>query len=403
MEAKELFNILDSKFYTGVPDSLLRPMCDCIMDEYELNPKHHIIAANEGNAVALAAGYYLSTGKTAVCYMQNSGEGNAVNPIASLLNDKVYGIPVIFVIGWRGEPGVHDEPQHAFQGEITTKLLDVMDTPYFIIGKETEENEVCRAMDEFRGLLSEGKQVAFVVKKGALSNSNKRSYSNNNEMTREEAIECIAKYSGVDAIISTTGKASRELFEIREKNEETHGKDFLTVGSMGHASSIALSIALQKPDKRIWCIDGDGAAIMHMGAMAVIGECNPNNLIHIVINNAAHESVGGLPTAGGRINLCEIAKASGYNKAFSVNTREELEKVLKDVKETNELTFIEVKAKIGSRADLGRPTTSAKENKEAFISYLNDWDSFIDGINGLSDDFMADGRLNDFKQKREEM
>ncbi len=370
MEAEKFVSIINSDFYTGVPDSQLKALCNYLMNTYGIDKKHHLIAANEGNCTAIAAGYHLATGKIPVVYMQNSGEGNIINPVASLLNDKVYAIPVIFIIGWRGEPNVHDEPQHIYQGEVTIKLLDDMDIKSFVISKETTENELKSKMAEFNDILKSGKSVAFVVKKGALSYSEKVTYSNNNLMKREEIIEHIVKATGDDVIVSTTGKASRELFEIREKNNQSHKFDFLTVGSMGHSSSIAFGIAINKPERKVWCIDGDGAALMHMGAMAVIGANCPDNLIHIVINNSAHETVGGMPTVAGEIDICKIAQGCGYKQVLCANTFEELDNALDIAKKSNELTFIEVKCSIGARDDLGRPTTTAKENKTNFMKFL---------------------------------
>lgn len=366
MEAKRFAEILDADFYAGVPDSQLRALCDYLVDTYGMNHEHHIIAANEGNACAIAAGYHLATGKIPVVYMQNSGEGNIINPCASLLNQKVYAIPVIFVIGWRGEPGVHDEPQHIYQGEVTLRLLDDMGIKHFVIGKDTSEYEAAEAMKTFRESLSAGEDVAFVIRKGALSYDVNLVYHNDYSMTREEIIRHIILVSKDDPVVSTTGKASRELFELRE----THERDFLTVGSMGHASSIALGVALNKPDRKIWCIDGDGAALMHMGSLAVNGSIKPSNMIHIVINNSAHESVGGLPTCAGRINLAGIAKSCGYVHVFSVNDYDELDEALNFAKNADALTFIEAKSRIGARKDLGRPTTSAIENKNAFMKFL---------------------------------
>ena len=370
MKVENLLNIIGADFYTGVPDSQLKALCNCLMNKYGIDPKHHIIAANEGNCTALAAGYHLATGKVPVVYMQNSGEGNIINPVASLLNDKVYAIPVVFVIGWRGEPGVHDEPQHIYQGEVTVKLLDDMGIASFIIGKETTDEEVEKAMDGFKSLLAQGKDVAFVVRKGGLSYDGKVEYKNENTMLREEIIRHIVKVSGEDPIVSTTGKASRELFEIREANHQSHKYDFLTVGSMGHSSSIALGVAINKPDRKIWCIDGDGAVLMHMGSMAVIGANAPKNLVHVVINNSAHETVGGQPTVAGKIDLVAIAKACGYKKAVSVDSFELLDKELQSAKTANELSLIEVKCSIGARDDLGRPTTTALDNKRGFMEYI---------------------------------
>lgn len=370
MKVEELVKILGADFYTGVPDSQLKPLCNYLMNNYGIDKNHHIIAANEGNCAAIAAGYNLATGKVPVVYMQNSGEGNIINPVASLLNDKVYAIPTIFVIGWRGEPGVHDEPQHIYQGEVTIKLLDDMDIKSFIISKETTASDLESKMDEFQSVLKEGKDVAFVIRKGSLEYDEKVKYNNENLMQREEIIKHIVKYSGDNPIISTTGKASRELFEIREANNQGHQYDFLTVGSMGHSSSIALGVAINKPNKKIWCIDGDGAALMHLGAMAVIGNVNPSNMIHVVINNGAHETVGGMPTVASKTDLYGIAKSCGYKNVSSVDNFSDLDNVLELATNNNELTFIEIKSAIGSREDLGRPTTTAIENKENFMNYL---------------------------------
>ena len=371
MKVEEFVQILDADFYTGVPDSQLKALCNYLMHEYGIDPAHHLIAANEGNCTALAAGYHLATGKVPVVYMQNSGEGNIINPVASLLNDKVYAIPVIFVVGWRGEPGIHDEPQHIYQGEVTVKLLEDMDIRTFVVGKDTTVEELEKVMREFRRVLDAGKDVAFVIRKGALTDAPAVKYENNNTMLREEIIRHIAKAAGEDPIISTTGKASRELFETRVANGQSHQYDFLTVGSMGHSSSIALGVAINKPDQRIWCIDGDGAVLMHMGAMAVIGSNKPANLVHVVINNCAHETVGGMPTVASDIDLVAIAKACGYPNAVCVDSFMDLDMELEEAKNRRELSLIEVKCSIGAREDLGRPTTTALENKKAFMEYLN--------------------------------
>ena len=372
MKAEKLVEIIGSDFYVGVPDSQLKSLTSFLVNKYGIDSNHHIIAANEGNCVAIAAGAYLATGKIPVVYMQNSGEGNVINPLASLLNDKVYAIPMVFIIGWRGEPGVHDEPQHVYQGEVTLKLLDVMGVERFVISEDTTDEEVLKAMDGFRQKLSEGKDVAFVIRKNALSTDSKVKYVNDNAISREEIIRCIAKAAENDPIVSTTGKASRELFEIREALGQSHKFDFLTVGSMGHASSIALGIAINKPDQKVWCIDGDGAMLMHMGALAVIGSITPENLIHVIINNGAHESVGGMPTVAAGIDVVSLAKACGYKYAVSVSDGKELEKELKAVKSRKELSLIEVKCSIGAREDLGRPTKTPLDNKKDFMSFLNE-------------------------------
>lgn len=370
MDAQEFIKELDATFFTGVPDSQLKPLCEYFMNTYGIS-NEHMIAANEGSAVALAAGYHLATKKIPLVYMQNSGIGNIVNPVVSLLNEKVYGIPCIFIVGWRGEPGVHDEPQHIFQGEITISLLENIGIHTCVIDADTTIDEFKNIYRELKKFLDKNQSIAFIIRKGALSYSKHILYKNTYFMNREDIIKDIVNTADDDIIVSTTGKASRELFEIREQKGQSHQTDFLTVGSMGHSSSIALEIALQKNEKKVWCVDGDGAALMHMGAMAVIGKNKPQNLIHILINNEAHETVGGMPTAADSINFTAIAKACGYSKTVCVDNRQNLLEELSNAKQSNELYFIEVKCSIHSRADLGRPTISALENKINFMNFLN--------------------------------
>ena len=356
-------------FYTGVPDSLLRPLNDTLYARHGLTGAH-VVAANEGGAVGLAAGHYIATGRPAMVYLQNSGIGNIINPVASLMNDRVYGIPCVFIVGWRGEPGLHDEPQHVYQGEVTIRLLEDMDIGTFVIDKETTQDAVLHQLALWQPLLDAGKQVAFVVRKGALQYGRKVKYENAYAMTREQVIRRVAEAAGRDPVVSTTGKASRELFEIRAGNNEGHSTDFLTVGSMGHSSSIALGIALRAPERKGWCIDGDGAVLMHMGAMALIGANAPANLVHIVVNNGAHESVGGMPTVAVKIDLVKIAEGCGYPYAVRVWEPGALDAALEEAKARKALSFIEVMTAIGAREDLGRPTASARENKMAFMRAL---------------------------------
>lgn len=370
MNVQELLGIIGADYYVGVPDSQLKALCDYLMATYGIDPRHHLIGANEGNCVALAAGYHLATGRLPVVYMQNSGEGNVVNPVASLLHEKVYAIPLLFLIGWRGEPGVHDEPQHVFQGEITLPLLKDLGVDSFVIREQTAPEEVAVAMDAFRKKLAAGERAAFVIGKNALSYEGQATYGNSYPMKREQIIRHVVEAAGEDPILSTTGKASRELFEIREANGQGHERDFLTVGSMGHVSSLALGVAIQTPHRRIWCLDGDGAVLMHMGALALIGRVRPENLVHVVINNGAHETVGGQPTAADGLNLWEVAKACGYPHAVAVERPEELIFELEQAKNRRQLSFIEVKCALGARKDLGRPTTAAIENRKRFMAYL---------------------------------
>ena len=354
-------------FFTGVPDSQLKALCDYLNSE---KPESNITTANEGNAAAIAAGYYMATKNVPCVYLQNSGLGNIINPYASLLHEAVYAIPTLFVIGWRGEPNVHDEPQHIFQGKVTTSLLETLEIPYVILTKETTEDELSATLQNFCKFFAEGKSCAVVVKKGALTNDNEVTYKNENTLRREDIIRKITEYSKEDIIVSTTGKTSRELFEIREANKQPHKYDFLTVGSMGHSSSIALGIALNKPNSRIWCVDGDGAVLMHMGSMALIGANCPSNYIHVVINNGAHETVGGMPTVASKIDIPKIALACGYKHAVSVTTYDELDRALENAKNCNELTLIEAKCNIGARDDLGRPKTTPVQNKMDFMNNL---------------------------------
>lgn len=356
-------------FYVGVPDSLLKNLCAYITDHADAS--HNIIAANEGGAMGLAAGHYLATGQIPVVYMQNSGEGNIINPLASLTDPDVYNIPVLLVIGWRGRPGVHDEPQHVKQGKVTTGLLNVMGIDYTVLSKE--EDKVETQIKKAVAYMQATKQCyALVIEKDTFDNHQLSTVNCQQELTlsREEAIQTVASVLGdKDVIVSTTGMISRELFEYRTAMNQSHERDFLTVGSMGHASQIALGIALVKQDRRVWCFDGDGASIMHMGSMAIVANKAPKNYIHVVFNNGAHDSVGGQPTVGLKINLPAIAEAVGYKQVFSVDNKEELQKQLSNLGEGT--VFLEVKVKKGNRKDLGRPTTTPIQNKEALMDFLS--------------------------------
>ncbi len=354
-------------FFTGIPDSLLKDFCAYITDTVAEN--RHIIPANEGSAVALAAGYHLATGRIPLVYMQNSGIGNAVNPLLSLVDPDVYGIPLVLVIGWRGEPGVKDEPQHVKQGKVTRELLDAMGIPWTILSDKPEELE-SQVADCYRSIAETGAPYAFIVKKDTFApHKLSKSRVSTVSLGREEAIERVLLASGErDILVSTTGKASRELYELREKHGMGHECDFLTVGSMGHASQIALGIALQKKDRLVRCIDGDGATLMHMGGLSVVGTQKPGNFQHIVLNNGAHESVGAQPTVALDIDLSAVARACGYRSVSVVTTATELDEALSSGQPGPQ--FIEARVTTGARADLGRPSTSPLENKMAFMSFI---------------------------------
>lgn len=376
---KFFYDTLASKgidFYAGVPDSLLKNLCAYITDHADA--KHNIIAANEGGAMGLAAGHYLATGKIPVVYMQNSGEGNIINPLASLTDKEVYNIPVLLVIGWRGKPGVHDEPQHVKQGKVTTGLLNVMGIDYTVLSKEEDKAE--KQIEKAVTYMQQTKECyALVIEKDTFEeyklSSSVSTLHASLSLSREEAIQTVAAALGEkDVIVSTTGMISRELFEYRAAQNQGHERDFLTVGSMGHASQIALGIALEKPDRRVWCFDGDGASVMHMGSMAIVGSKAPKNYVHVVFNNGAHDSVGGQPTVGLSIDLPAIAKAVGYKRIYTVSSKTELQETLSTL--NSQLSseegpfFLEVKVKKGNRKDLGRPTTTPIQNKEALMGFL---------------------------------
>lgn len=356
-------------FFAGVPDSLLKNVCAFISDT--LDDRHNIIAANEGAAVGLAAGHYLATGHIPCVYMQNSGEGNAINPLASLTDKEVYGIPVLLVIGWRGEPGVHDEPQHVKQGKITLPLLDAMGIRHEILSQD--ETEFRSQLDgAVRHMSETGEAFAFIVRKNTFEPYTlQRHEVNEYPLSREEAIQKVAaSLSAKDVIVSTTGMISRELFEYRMAQGQGHERDFLTVGSMGHASQIALGIALEKTDRRVWCFDGDGAALMHLGSVAIIADKAPENFVHVIFNNGAHDSVGGQPTVGLKVNLAGIAKAAGYKDAVSVTTADDLGSALKALKTMRGPVLLEVRVHRGNRKDLGRPTTTPIQNRDALMEFM---------------------------------
>ena len=356
--------------FTGVPDSLLKNLCAYITDNSDA--AHNIIAANEGAAVGIAAGHYLATGEVPVVYMQNSGIGNAVNPLMSLADEKVYSMPILLIIGWRGEPGVHDEPQHVKQGEVTLPLLEAMQIPYKILPDNDDSALTVAQMvvDDCKKL---SKPHAIVIRKETFGKYKLQKVAiNDYPLSREDALKRLVKSLSEESIIvSTTGKLSRELFELRESLGQGHGADFLTVGSMGHSSSISLGIALEKPNKRIFCFDGDGAFLMHMGSISNIGALAPKNFIHIVFNNGAHESVGGQPTLGFGIDLCAVACACRYKEAISVSTIEEFDALSKRINRLEGPVLIELRVRIDSRENLGRPTTTPIENKNAFMKFLS--------------------------------
>lgn len=359
---------LGLSFFAGVPDSLLKDFCAYLDDVCAV--EDHVICANEGNAIAMAAGAYLATGKPGLVYMQNSGLGNASNPLLSLADKDVYGIPMLLMVGWRGEPGIKDEPQHLKQGRVQLALMEAREIPCFMLDAQVHDFE---AMLEraYQKTVESGNPVAIIVRKDTFEPYQVQNQDEipQREMSREAALELILQRCGDYHIVSTTGKTSRELYELRIKRGE-QPIDFLTVGSMGHSSSIAAGIALKCPGKKIMCIDGDAAMIMHMGALAVIGKLAPKNFTHILINNYCHDSVGGQASAADSVEFSKLAQAVGYKHFLRAETKAELVTALDNLAVLECPSLIEVIVQKGSRADLGRPKTSPIENRDAFMHKL---------------------------------
>ncbi|MBT5823629.1 phosphonopyruvate decarboxylase [Candidatus Peregrinibacteria bacterium] len=353
--------------FAGVPDSLLSNFCAYVDDHGQRG--EHIITANEGNAVALAAGYHMSTGKIGAVYMQNSGLGNTINPLTSLTDPEVYKIPLLMIIGWRGEPGVKDEPQHVKQGRITIAQLKLLEIPYWVLDQNSNVEQVLKEV--FLKLKDTNAPVALLVRKDAFDKyKSKRKVIQISSFEREEALrQLLALVKGDDLIISTTGKTSREVFELRMERRESQ-RDFLTVGGMGHTASIALGVALGNPKKRVICLDGDGSVLMHMGALPIIGDLKPANMIHVLLNNSAHESVGGQMTVAGQVNFAAIAKACGYLDYQVAKDADSLMACWAKICNQSGPVLLEVKISVGSRGDLGRPTSTPEENKRAFMEVV---------------------------------
>lgn len=352
-------------FFCGVPDSLLKELCSCVVQT--LPAERRLTCANEGNAVGVACGWHLATGNAACVYLQNSGEGNAVNPLLSIADPDVYSIPLLLVIGWRGEPGTHDEPQHVKQGKVTLSLLEAMEIPYAVLDHESDWRE------QVNGLLAtmyeNNRPVALVVRKGSFGAYAGARLPKRFKLSREQALETVlGELSEHDLVVSTTGKTSREIFEIRERRGQGHANDFLTVGGMGHTSSIALGLALGQP-RDVWCIDGDGSFLMHMGASPVSASVAPDNLHYIINNNGAHESVGGQPTVALEIDVPGILRASGFDQVIEATTPDEVSSGI-IFQRKHAKTALVIYTDPGSRDDLGRPTTTPQQNKQAMMELI---------------------------------
>ena len=370
IEPSKFYRLLLAKsfdFFVGVPDSLLKSFCAYVNDKS--SREQHIIAANEGNAIAIAAGYFMAKRKVPVVYMQNSGLGNTINPLISLAGSEVYSIPMILMIGWRGEPGIRDEPQHQKQGSVTEEQLKILDIDYYIMDSDTNIEELVENVS--LAINRKSSPVAILVKKNSFSSYKPKKLQNKtNAITREKAIDQIVSLSADDDIlISTTGKSSRELYEIRGKKSDVQ-KDFLTVGSMGHASSIALGVSIVKRDRKIICLDGDGALLMHMGALPIIGSISPSNFLHIILNNFSHESVGGQATVASIMDFQKLSEASNYKNYRKAKNIKELDRAWHKINYLDGPSMLEIIIESSSREDLGRPTSSPIKNKESFMQFL---------------------------------
>lgn len=372
LDQKLIFEELEKQevtFFTGVPDSYLNGFCNYALNNF---PERNIIAANEGNAVGIAAGHYFASKEIPLVYMQNSGMGNIVNPLASLVDEHVYAVPMLLLIGWRGQAGTGDWPQHELQGQITLGLLDVMGIQYRILPDDNSQvTEILKTAMEY--CKTYRKPYALVAPKGVMAGEKINNKDAIYPMSREEVIEIILDHMPENTIYSaTTGRATRELFFLRERRNEGKEHDFLNVGAMGHASSVALGIALEKPGRKVVVLDGDSATMMHMGAMTMVSNLDVPDFIHVVLNNGAHESVGGQPSVGHKINFTKIAEACGYETVHhSVTSKEELIEAIEVLRECGKASFIDVRIHKGLSGKLPSLDFSHREAIDELIGELN--------------------------------
>ena len=374
LDQERVFHVLAShgvSYYAGVPDSYLNGFCNYALAHY---PERTVIAANEGNAVGIAAGHYFASREIPLVYMQNSGMGNTVNPLASLADRAVYAVPMLLLIGWRGQGDTEpNHPQHKLQGEITPELLEIMHIPYMVL--EDDDGKFAEAVEKAVRWCRETRQAyGLIAPKGVMAASEKaNNVDETYPMSREEAIETVLDHMPEDTIYSaTTGRATRELFFLRERRGETKARDYLNVGSMGHASSVALGIAMEKPERKVVVLDGDSAAIMHLGALTMVSKLNVPNFLHVVLNNGAHESVGGQPSAGHRVDFTAIAAACGYETVgHAVTTREELIEAIERLRDCGKASFIDCRIHKGLARKLPPIVFDHGEAIDALIEELN--------------------------------
>jgi phosphonopyruvate decarboxylase len=367
---------LGIELFTGVPDSLLKQLNAQVM--HAVPRERHVIAANEGASVGIAIGHYLRTGAPALVYLQNSGFGNTVNPLLSLADPDVYGVPMVLLVGWRGRPGVKDEPQHVKQGRIMTGILDALELPWSVLPTESDAAETCMTQ-AVETATSASTPYVVLVEKDTFADAPAGPAGpttgprGDESSSRERALEALVDALGPETInVSTTGMLSRELFELRERAGTDGARDFLTVGGMGHATSIALGVAKNEPDREVWCLDGDGALLMHLGTVPVIADHGPPNLFHVVFNNGVHDSVGGQPTSITSMDVASSARAMGYRWAATTNDPDEVGAHVAAMREQGGPCLLEVRVRPGNRPGIGRPTRTPAQSKEAFMHALRE-------------------------------
>lgn len=358
-------------FVCGVPDSLMEPLCTYLST---LPSDQHVLAANEGAAVGLAIGHYLGTDRPALVYLQNAGIGNAINPLVSLAHPGVYGIPMLLLVGWRGQPGNTDEPQHLTQGKQMEPLLEAMEFPWTTLPRDPDQAIAC--LDEaLRVAKTQSSPYVVLVEKGTFApyeDDREEGPADSGLSTREAALVALLDTTGDEGIyVATTGMLGRELYEYRERTGASAERDFLTVGGMGHACSIALGLAQTRPDREVWCLDGDGSALMHLGSLAVIADQAPENLFHVVFNNGVHDSVGGQATVMGSVDLAAAATALGYRFATSVSDVTTLGGVVTEMRTRSGPGLIDLRVRPGNREGIGRPGRSPAEAKATFMASLD--------------------------------
>ena len=347
--------------FMGIPCSVLKPLLDYIADG-NCSTRNYL-CSSEGDAMGLAAGFSLS-GKLPVVYMQNDGYGNAINPLSSLL--LLYKLPVLLLISWRGEPGAKDAPQHAVMGSVILSLLDTFEIPYIVLDNEERnlKDSVTRAKNH---CMAESKPFAFVIRKGYFDRYNASISQSNTMLNRRlEYIRLLsAKLQPNDVLLGTTGFAGREMYQI-----VTHKGKFYMMGSMGCLASLGLAIALEQPDKRIILLDGDGAILMKMGALATVGYHRPSNLIHICFDNRSYESTGGQPTLSTTVDLRAVAKACGYTTVHNIKTTGEFEAMWNNEAKYPKPHFLHIEINPGTEEELARPSISPEEMRDCFRAFL---------------------------------